>query len=341
MKKALSALLLSFLLLSCTPVETSSESSLPNGSEPSSEPSSSLIPSPYQEKSVDVHYVGKKGSAKIRYYGESEIPYMGVRAYFSMVAQDKASFSLQKDGDSYKLKNFLDVEGTFDLKKQTFDSPDFEAFHVTDLKATKEISRLFWDGLPFVKPKAVEVDKDPNPFHIDFKNYGISFYADEDDVYLPFFTVADFFRGVDLLGTAFDGTAIYVYYETLNEEFSAFQNVFRFHEKDPSPEYAQYNYNEICLRYDLFSGRPGRSSLERYYDLSGGLDAALEKKPLGKAIKGYLQSTDFANYVSGVYLLNLLVQDGGHSGYYYVPTFHKAPAIYSQIKTQVNQILNS
>lgn len=313
---------------SSTSSATSSPTSEPT-SEPTSSPTSTSEPVKFVTKTVGVKYVSKAPTqTEIRFYDDNDIPYIGVNSYYKLVLQDTSSFVISKEEERIEFTNRLDVKGIFDLKNQTFVTDDFDCFHTTSSSVTKESPVSVYDGLPFTKVINIESDKAPNAFSVDFKNYNIKMYGDENDVYLPFTTVNDFFEDTNLICGMFDGENIFFYYQVQNESASDFKDDFKFTTQEFSKECAELNYYELCLDYDKFVGKSGRSSLEKYYDLSNGLDVALDSRPLGRLIKEKIMSTNFVDYLTGISIVKTLVSDGGHSRYEVVP-----PSVVSGIFT--------
>ena len=325
--------------------ESRSSPSSVSSSELSSESSSEAIS--YTSKEIGVKYArGNAKKSSVRFYEGSDIPYIGFNEYFSILTQGKGSFTVEKLTNSiYNLRNFLGVESRFNLENNTFSTPDFNCFHSTDLTITKELPRNATDGLPFIKFSKFTTSNEPSMFTLNFSKYGIKMYGDEKDIYLPYNTVADIFKGQDLVCSSFDGSNLFVYYQNKGENFSDFEGQFKPFQKTPSADYALYNYHELCLSYDHFTGRPGRSALEKYYDLSKGLDAALKERPLGIKIARLLQSNNYEDYIVGLSIFTMLAGDGGHTSYSTFFNFNSQPEIYTQellmnVDKKVDAIVN-
>ena len=73
---------------------------------------------------------------------------------------------------------------------------------------------------------------------------------------------------------------------------------------------------EFCFAYDKLLGRPGRSSIERNFDLSKGLDYALSNNYYGKKVKELFLSSDVADYFVATQIFDKLFGDGGHSNFF-------------------------
>ena len=294
----------------------------------------------YIEKQVAVHYIDGSldTTVGVRFYGD--IPYISIADYVKLlyrgrdIGEGRDGVTVKRSGSSYTVTPCGGTNAVFDVKENTFKTDNFALFKNTHLTAPGIEGTVPYDALPFILVESVEVDGEAVPMTIDFDDYGIDIYGDKTAVYLPFTTLSDMFSCMNLLVSAYNGHDFYVYYSTENENSAdlgaGYFNALR--SGKVSESYAEYNYNELCLDYDMFLGRPGRSSLEKYCDLSGGLDAALENSEFGRALKQNLRSTDIDEYLAGLIILDVLVGDGGHSScnafntsYYYENEIAKLP----------------
>ena len=83
------------------------------------------------------------------------------------------------------------------------------------------------------------------------------------------------------------------------------------------------SYNELCLLMDHYYGFPGSAALNDDLVEYGSFDkmiTALDKEySTGKeySLKGLLLSEDLKDYAAGMYLLHMLLFDGGHTTIWY------------------------
>lgn len=298
-------LLLPLLLLSC-------------GGSPSSEPS-------FVAKEIGAHYLNHSNdtTAQIRYYEGGSVPYISLKEYVRLLYRGRKyetgrdKFDITKSGKVYTIDVAGGGQAKFDVSENTFESADLWSFKNTNLNGTGDEANVSYDGLPFTRVKKVTHKKASQATKINFNDYGFRVYGDETNVYVPVAFASDLLSNENILQGAYNGKDLYFFYYTGNEEISAFGADY-YEAMYASPikqDYAEFTYNELCLDYDFFAGRPGRSSLERYYDLSKGLDKALQSRPLGRTIREYLKSTDKATFLAGATLLGYLRDDGGHSVY--------------------------
>ncbi|MBO4216854.1 MAG: hypothetical protein J5940_02805 [Clostridia bacterium] len=277
----------------------------------------------YTERQVNVRYIDGSLDTETTARFYDGIPYISIADYVGLLyrgrefAEGRDSVSVEVSGDKYTVTPFGGVKAVFDVKENTFETDNFALFKNTHLTEPGIEGCVPYDALPFIKVKSVSSDTEAVPMKFDFDDYGIDIYGDGGALYLPFTTLSDMFSCMNILESAYNGQDFYVYYYTADENLTDFGGdcINRMHSETVAESYAEYNYNELCLNYDMFLGRSGRSSLEEYYDLSGGLDAALESDEFGREVKRCLRSADAVEYAAGLAVLSLLMSDGGHSIY--------------------------
>ena len=292
----------------------------------------------YKEETIKVRYVESKydTTCTLRYYDESVIPYISLRDYHSLLYRGRTF----KEGRDYlDIKRENDWDGTryvvtvygghtaeFWLKENCLVSDDLWSFKNTNLNDPDSI--VSYDGLPFIRVKEITTSKAAKKTNIILGKYGMRVIGDGDDVYLPLGFVNDLFSNENILQGAYNTKDLYFFNYTENETLYDFGRDYYegMYSKATSYkrllQYAEYCYNELCLDYDYFLGRPGRSTLEEYYDLSQGLDSALSSRPLGRRIKELLYSAHVSELIAGMSLLGYLRNDGGHSNYAPIDTYY-------------------
>ncbi len=294
---------------------------------------------PFEEKTIKARYVDSKydTTATLRYYSGSVIPYISLKEYHSLLyrgrtfkeGRDYLDIKTEKSSDGqieYVVTIYGGHEARFIVENNTMVSDDLWSFKNTNLNDPD--NPVSYDGLPFVKVNGFTVDKKAKPTSINFTDYGLRFYGVKDDIYLPLAFCNDLFSNENILQGAYNTKDLYFFNYTENESLAYFgkdyyEGMYRslLNEKERL-QYANYYFKELCLDYDYFLGRPGRSTLEKYYDLSKGLDEALDGRPLGRKIKEYLYSDDLSEIIAGATLLGYLRNDGGHSNYYPIDAYY-------------------
>ena len=312
-------------------VKESSEKEVSSAKEDSSmieESSEEKAPS-FIEQEGTAYYVNSifNENFKYRYYEGGHVAYISIKEFNRLLYRSRTfvegrdRFDVSKDGDVYTTTVAGGYTGIFDVKNNTFHADDLFCYKATHLSLVGIDSVSSYDGLPFIRIKDTKLlgeQQTSKVTNINFSDYHMKIYGDETNVYVPITFASDLFSNGNILTGAFNGKDLYFYDYTGNEDptFALNKNYWENMFSSPIEEdQAQFLYYELCLDYDNFLGRPGRSSLEQYYDLSEGLDAALESRPLGKIIKGLLTSTSIDDYMAGCYLLGMLRKDGGHTAY--------------------------
>ncbi len=286
----------------------------------------------YTTKEIHAYYSDSKNNTAVnlRYYNKSVIPYISLKDYQQLLYRGRTypegrdRMDMSKQGDVYTFTVAGDFSATFDVKNNKMESSNLWSFKNTNLNGVGDINSASYDGLPFTKPTGVTYSGTPVTTVIDFSKYDLKIYGDDKGVYVPLGFALDLFSNENILQGAYNSKDIYIFNFTENESLNDFGGRYynAMYSNSIKQEYANYVYNELCLDYDFFLGRPGRSSLEFYYYLANGLDAALNSRTLGRTISSYMKSTDLGKFIAGATLLGLLRQDGGHSGYSPLNTYY-------------------
>lgn len=253
------------------------------------------------------------------------IPYVDVEQYLDLVYGEDSDYTLTGDGDHYTVTGQNRITGKtgssllIDTKKDTLTFVKYNEFVVGKQDGTM---------VDYVEMREEPVMEDPSLTY-DLSRYDIDLHAEDGRVYLPLSTLSDIMSKSMTYADYIDGR-IYLnregpfsseptaYVQDLEE--ASFEAVTR--EKDV----ADYAYQELCFVLDNLYGRPEKAlSQEFVKSLSDiGLDATLEQRQTIddvdlKLMKTYLTSTNKAEYAQGLFMLDNLLCDGGHTffGYSY------------------------
>ena len=311
-----------FLLISVIPLLLSACSIQNNGSSDK-----------YTVKKINVNYVDSKNNttANIRYYNDSVIPYISLKDYHKLLYRGRTfekgrdKFEVKQSGSVYTFTVDGGYTATFDVKNNKMESDNLWFFKNLNLYGSDTKYAICYDGLPFTKLKNATIEGTPKKTVIDFSKYNLKIYGANKAVYVPLTFATDLFANENILQGAYNTEELFFFYYTENEDLNYFGSKYYdpMFSKPLVQEYVEYNYNEFCLCYDYLQGRPGRTSLETYYDLSKGLDAAFKERPMGRYIVECMKSTDLATLLAGEMLLCYLRLDGGHSDYSGLYTSYK------------------
>ena len=272
-------------------------------------------------KTISVHYPDESFDTTAEALFDGDVPYLPVETFLSLmyrgrdIPEGRDGVTVTRRYDVYTVTTATGKPGYFDVKENTFETANFSLFKNTHFSEKGVEGCISFDNMPYIKVESVTVDREAEPMKIDFDDYGIKIYGDGETVYLPIVTLADMFSCQNLLACSYGGNELYVYYENANESLNQYGAKYydNLNSAPRTQQIADFNYGEFCLNYDKFLGRPGRSALETAYDLSNGLDAALERDGFSKELKRCLKSTDAAEYIAGMSIFSQLVGDGGHS----------------------------
>ncbi|MBE6127173.1 MAG: hypothetical protein E7182_04280 [Erysipelotrichaceae bacterium] len=293
------------------------------GGQSSGEASSSAETETFTEKEISVRYVDKKldQKTKLRFYsGSKDVPYISIAEFYGLLLKGRSSdparskLDVKVNGSVYTVTSPSNGKAAFDVDGNIMSSDYLPFFTSTKTYASGLSAMLGTDGMPWMKVGEIKVDGKAKATTVDFDDYGINLHGDGKDLYLPLPTLQDIFSDSDLLTSLYNRQDLFIYSAGDESTNSFGKDTYEPALKtDLGVEYATYLYNELCFDYDVFLGRPGRSSLERYYDLSKGLDHALESRPLGRLAKQYLTDGTVLGYATGLYLFGQLTADAGHT----------------------------
>ena len=347
------------LLLSCggpSPSSPDASSVVPSESDPAM-PSTSVEPS-FTSKEINVFYVDSSLNQKatLRFYENSaDVPYISIADFYALLLkgrsadESRAKLMVSHNGGVYTVAA-RDGSASFNVDDNTFSCDNLSFFISTKTYEEGYKALMGTDGMPWMKVDTIDASGEAKKTYVDFNDYHIDIHGDGDALYLPLPTLQDLFSDTSLLTSLYNRKDLYVYNVAFEDTRSFGLDVYEPCLKtDLGTSYAKYLYNEMCFDYDVLLGRPTRSSLERYYDLSKGLDAALDSRPYGKLAKQYLTDGTALGYATGLQMMGYLFLDGGHSnvtpfrGYNYDPErkISVRPSWYNSIYSKVFEVIDS
>lgn len=273
---------------------------------------------PYTVKQLPVTCNGQAaGTVAIRFYEDTpSVPYISV-SDFQRLMLPGSTVNVTKTGTgTYKLSN-QGGTATVNTVDETFAFDDFMAF--TNLMGTVQqgMDNAYLDGAPYVRYSHQTVTGGSPAITFNYAKYGINLRGDETNVYFPFTTLADVYADLHYHNAACNGEKVAVA-DVDDDEMGieAFDPDFttrKLMEKGKRPaDLATYAYHELCFLIDHFYGMPGRSPYETSIHQIG-IDKTLEASEDGKIIKALLLSEDMTDFAGGMELLQLYLDDGGHT----------------------------
>ena len=270
----------------------------------------------YTERTVPVvRHDAPTGQVTLRFYEDMpNVAYIAVSNFHKLMLPN-GNMSIEKHGGAYLLKN-SEGQALVNVYDDTFTSDDYTAFTNMMSKSQKGMPNVYYDGLPFIRFKALEITPQTETVKFDFKRYSIDLHGDDNDVYFPLATLSDLYSDLHYNIAGFNGEKVVV-----NED----PNIGTMHGVDPSftssiiaketttDDMAQFRYNELCFAIDNFFGMAGRNKYEQALKTQG-LDAILEAQgSAGQQTKELLKSKKTAEFVLGMDALQYFLDDGGHT----------------------------
>ena len=301
MKKYLSAVLLVLFLLCALAAAASAEDA------------------PYTEKAVPVVSAGQEADKlPMRFYDETpHVPYMGLNAYSQYMKQQPLTLSQQEDG-TVVMDNGRGEKLFCDLNAGTITVPNWDGFF--DLPLPLEDKALGWKDTAtrFARISEVRFDGDPKPVVLDFAQYGIKLYADQDDIYLPVSTLSNMMTDIATNHMLYNGEKLFAYRLDLSgnapEGFWDSRVLQAEMAGGKRPEdIARQSYADLCFTFDYFFGHPGVSVLDEALAQKGLDQALLDLGEKGSALRDSLLSTDFGEYAAAMTELFSIYLFDGHT----------------------------
>ena len=263
----------------------------------------------------------QSGSMDLRFYTQApHVPYYGLKSYVNFMYRTGLTVTPLQDG-LWEVANPNGTKLLVNPSAGTIEAADWARFQIPPLPYRSQIGIKDSAG-PWTYYSDVEFSGPPTAVTFDFAKYGISVYADAEDVYLP----------LSLLSVMFTdpaGNTVLWNGESVLKEVLSVDNITMM----PVEWYASYpmcalltgrkqraqdiireDYAELCFTLDYFFGYPGVGMLDRSIREKG-LDAALEDTPELKSVKEQLKSPDMLEYMKALYNLFNIGLDDGHSLY--------------------------
>ena len=271
----------------------------------------------FSTRQVPVNRGGQDdGTVSLRFYSDMpEVPYISI-SDFQQLMYPGTTVSVSKRGDGEYLLKRDRAEATVNTSSEQFTSDDYMCF--TNLMGLVQpgMDNVYLDGAPFVRYRSLELTPTKTTLTFNFKKYGIDLRGDEVAVYFPLATLSDLYSDLYYHIAGYNGERVVVVTDNQYSNFAQLDPAGTkkvLQSKSRSADMAAYSYGELCFVIDHFYGMPGRSPLEG--DIcSKGIDKALDTVKNGPTIKKLLKSTNMQEYLFGMNLLQMLMEDGGHTG---------------------------
>ena len=271
----------------------------------------------FETRQVPVNRGGEDGgTVSLRFYDDMpSIPYISV-ADFQELMLPGTTIEVSQTGEGEYLLKGPYAEATVNIVSEQFSSADYMGFTNQMGQIQEGMDNVGFGGAPFLRYNHLELTPASATVTFDFKKYGIDLRGDDKAVYFPFSTIADLFCDLDFHIASYNGEKVVLLVDGDNEDVAKLEpeNARKLLEAESRNEdMAAFCYAELCFVIDHFYGMPGRSPLESGIR-NDGLDKALDTADNGTLIKQLLKSTNMNEYFIGMKGLQVLLQDGGHTG---------------------------
>ena len=307
----LTAIAFMMTLTSCT--DNNDSPATPSDVEPSDEQTAFTV------KLVPVNRNGQTdGTIAIRFYNDMpSVPYISV-ADFQNVVLPGTTVKVTKTGAGLYLLENQGTTATVNTASETCTFDDYMVFTNLMDRVQPGMPHAYFDGMPYVRFSHQTLTGGSTAVTFDYSNYGINLRGDGSTVYFPFASLADLYSDMFNHNAACNGeTVVVVNRDGGDEGIDVVEKSFTINalltEKPTcTADMAAYNYAEFCFVIDHFYGMPGRSPYEASIREMG-LDKTLEASADGRIIKQHFLSEKTADHAYAMDLLNLYLQDGGHT----------------------------
>ena len=276
----------------------------------------------YSERSVPIQTTmsDKPSTVTVRDYAETPyVPFVTLDQIWNIHSGKIMTVTPANDG-KFTFKNpVTNMTAVFDPAKGTLTTEDYQKFILNVEEST--------DLYSFMKLEEKKVLKAPATKILNLKEYEIPYYVEDNDVYFPITTVNDILMNQEVLYLGYiDEDNVVNAYEMnsidvltqgpLMQKYlqGVVEDLKNLATRDAA--LAKFTYDELCFALDNNYGKSEISKLGPDMQKDK-LDNVLEKyNSTTKKIKGWLQSTDALEYYAGVYLLEMYLDDGGHTAYF-------------------------
>lgn len=228
--------------------------------------------------------VTKIGTMDLLFKANQTIPYISLKEGEQLISEIRKTaigkdkyITLKQEEDKATFTTTEGVTCVFDKTNQTITYSDFDAFvnHISSMENT--ITLL----TPGTTSPVKLIDKkytNGNSYSIDLKNYSlIDIYTRDNDFYLPLVTFNDLFISTSsMMELAYNFNE--VYFVSSNSKFTIKdedgeevftplgQAFYKGRESKPTvnKEYAEFNYQNICMNFDYLYGVKGIGEARTY-----------------------------------------------------------------------------
>ncbi|WP_158589443.1 S41 family peptidase [Butyrivibrio sp. CB08] len=298
--------------------------------------------SSFTQKQITVYDTGSTEKSELTCVFKDatpNIPYVSLEQYLDLVYGGDSDYSLTGKGNHFvvtgKNKNTGKTGSKLkvDTKKETLTFEKYEDFVVGKKDETM---------VDYVDTILVSQKGDPKVTY-DLSRYEMDICTQDGQVFLPLSTWSDILDQSLTYADYIDGSIYLIRsgsssdeaHEMLQKEEAYYDTLTR------EADVASHAYHELCFSLENLYGRPPRAHSQEFVDSlkAIGLDKTLEKGGTMEGIdlkkmKNYLTSTNKAEFVNGLTMLDCLLFDGGH-------TFVSSPFLFTLLYNDDSALSNA
>ena len=135
----------------------------------------------FETKTIAANYLKAEfnTTVDIRYYNGGHIPYISLQDFHQLLYRGRTfeegrdKLEVKQNKNQYTFEVAGGSTATFDVSKNTLESPNLWRFKNTNLFGTGDVANASYDGLPFTRVKKVTLENDPAKFVLDFSKYNL------------------------------------------------------------------------------------------------------------------------------------------------------------------------
>ncbi|MCR4926604.1 MAG: S41 family peptidase [Lachnospiraceae bacterium] len=229
-----------------------------------------------------------------------EVPFVNVEDYLSSIYKTDLVCEKVSEGVYSYEKNGKKM--TVDATNNTIRIETPESFYVEGLRYLISDSKYVKESIP-------KTDAADSVFSLDLSAYNIDIADDGTGAYIPLPTISDIFSKSYCI-SRYAGEEISIEHYTnlgladMTKNFNALTR---------SQAMIDYTYNELCLIFDIFYGRPSKGALSESI-VEKGFDKTLDDfNDDTRTAKELLRSENVMDFYYGLAYLDKYCWDGGHT----------------------------
>ena len=247
-------------------------------------------------------YNGEITTLDVLFIDGLNIPYINMQDYFENIFDSDFTTTASKGG-------VITVTGSngsavFNADNNTVTFDRYEDFIACPLKNVDKNDTIA------TKDYVVAGTSEQAPYTFDFGKYNIDIIEEEGKVYMPI-SSANL-----LVETTYEGALYYdgdIYFTETYSPYTWINQEKLLDDTAMDASLIELNYNELCFMMDNIYGRPEKCYFSEAIARDG-FDKALETyDDTTRTIRELLKSNNVLEYYYGLRLLELYLEDGGHS----------------------------